>query len=101
MNMMNMKKKAVGMVMAAMMMTGASAFAATPQTFTLSENGDYEAALVEMVPQTSSGASQVSHFYSDNADYEAVSAEAAPMTSGSHTSHFYSDNADYEAVVNR
>lgn len=101
MNMMNMKKKAMGMVMAAMMMTGASAFAATSQTFTLSENGDYEAAVVEMAVQTRGGASQVSHFYSDNADYEAVNAEMAPMTSGSHTSHFYSDNADYEAAVNR
>lgn len=94
MNMMNIRKKAMGMIVAAMVVTGASAFAATPQPFTLSENGDYEAVVVDMVPQQ---AGTENTFYSENGDYQAVVVNVAASPAGSSV-FTHSENSDYQAV---
>lgn len=94
MNMMNIRKKIMGMIVAAMMVTGASAFAATPQPFTLFENGDYKAAIVDMVPQL---AEMNNAFYSENGDHQAVVVHVAASPAGSSV-FTHSENSDYQAV---
>ena len=67
----NMKKKVMAMVLAAMMMVGASALAATP-SYNYSENGDFEAAVVDFVPQAENNNTRVG--YSENGDYQVARA---------------------------
>ena len=95
-----MKKKLFGMIAAAMMMAGVSAFAAGPQADEVSENRDYNAVVIPMALQ-SEGPAQGCAVYSENGDYRAVKANMPAMTGASYSRCFYSENGDYQAVVNR
>ncbi len=65
----NAKKKVMAMLFAAMTLMSASAFAAAP-AYNYSENGDFEAVVVDVVPQ----ADNEYYGYSENGDYQATRA---------------------------
>lgn len=65
----NAKKKVMAMLFAAMTLMSASAFAAAP-AYNYSENGDFEAVVVDVVPQ----ADNEYYGYSENGDYQAARA---------------------------
>ena len=65
----NAKKKVMAMLFAAMTLMSASAFAAAP-AYNYSENGDFEAVVVDVVPQ----ADNEYYGYSENGDYRAARA---------------------------
>lgn len=69
MKMKNAKKKVMAMLFAAMTLMSASAFAAAP-AYNYSENGDFEAVVVDVVPQ----ADNEYYGYSENGDYQATRA---------------------------
>lgn len=65
----NAKKKVMAMLFAAMTLMSASVFAAAP-AYNYSENGDFEAVVVDVVPQ----ADNEYYGYSENGDYQATRA---------------------------
>lgn len=65
----NAKKKVMAMLFAVMTLMSASAFAAAP-AYNYSENGDFEAVVVDVVPQ----ADNEYYGYSENGDYQAARA---------------------------
>lgn len=65
----NAKKKVMAMLFAVMTLMSASAFAAAP-AYNYSENGDFEAVVVDVVPQ----ADNEYYGYSENGDYQATRA---------------------------
>ena len=71
MRMKNIKKKVMTMMFAAMTLMSFSAFAAVP-AYNYSENGDFEAAVVDVVSQTEN--SNEYYGYSENGDYQAARA---------------------------
>lgn len=91
----NMKKKVMAMVFAAMTVVGASAFAAAP-AYNYSENGDFEAAVVDVVPQAESSDSY--RGYSENGDYTAAVITDAPQITVADRGVGYSENGDYQAA---
>lgn len=67
----NVKKKVMSMILAAMTVVGASAFAAAP-SYNYSGNGDYTAVVISDVPQSTVADRGVG--YSENGDYQAARA---------------------------
>ena len=67
----NIKKKVMTMMFAAMTLMSFSAFAADA-TYNYSENGDFEAVVVDVVPQADNDNEY--YGYSENGDYQAARA---------------------------
>lgn len=67
----NIKKKVMTMMFAAMTLMSFSAFAADA-AYNYSENGDFAAAVVDIVPQDENN--NKCYGYSENGDYQAVKA---------------------------
>lgn len=67
----NEKKKVMAMLFAAMTLMSVSAFAAAP-AYNYSENGDFEAVVVDVVPQADNDNEY--YGYSENGDYQAARA---------------------------
>lgn len=67
----NIKKEVMTMMFAAMTLMSFSAFAADA-AYNYSENGDFAAAVVDVVPQTENN--NKCYGYSENGDYQAVRA---------------------------
>lgn len=91
----NMKKKVMAMVLAAMTVVGASALAAAP-SYNYSENGDFEAAVVDFVPQAENNDTHVG--YSENGDYTAAVISDVPQSTVADRGVGYSENGDYQAA---
>lgn len=95
MRMKNIKKKVMTMMFAAMTLMSFSAFAADA-AYNYSENGDFAAAVVDIVPQTEN--SNEYYGYSENGDFAAVVVDVVPQDENNNKCYGYSENGDYQAV---
>ncbi|WP_296913256.1 hypothetical protein [uncultured Megasphaera sp.] len=91
----NIKKKVMAMMFAATTLMSFSAFAAVP-AYNYSENGDFAAAVVDVVPQTEN--SNEYYGYSENGDFTAVVVDAVPQDENNNKHYGYSENGDYQAA---